>query len=331
MARAEVRADDGAPAGERRRRRNLSVDVCYIAIVRVLPAGGALRRADLDLVRARSARRAIRARLIVTQGGNQPVALLFAGGDGLTIGDPDRPGAAAVRRDDRGHAARGWPARRPPPALSAIAGDASASLSWTAPSFDGGSPVSGYRVYRDTSPNPTTAVATLGSADELRRLGPRRTARPTTTRCPPLNANGEGPLSNQASATPTALVAPVEPLPTVDDFDRATRTRSRTPGAGRTGSTARSRPACTTTANRLACSKTTTCTAWRNAAQYGPDVEVWARISTLPGANNQLRLLARIQQPGTSTYDGYMLRPNQLAGTDQISSSGSTTARSSTA
>ena len=45
-----------------------------------------------------------------------------------------------------------------------------------------------------------------------------------------------------------------------------------------------------------------------------------------PGSNNQLRLYARLQQPG-STYDGYMLRTNQLAGPTRSTSSASTTAR----
>ena len=62
----------------------------------------------------------------------------------------------------------------------------------------------------------------------------------------------------------------------------------------------------------------TTCTAWRNNAQYGPDVEVWARITTLPGTNNAVRLYARLQQAGTAGFDGYMLRTNQLAGTDEV-------------
>ena len=51
--------------------------------------------------------------LIVTQGGNQPVALLFAGGDGLTIGSPIDPRAAALRRHDRRRSARRRAARRP--------------------------------------------------------------------------------------------------------------------------------------------------------------------------------------------------------------------------
>src|SRR5262249_25709474 len=32
----------------------------------------------------------------------------------------------------------------------------------------------------------------------------------------------------------------------------------------------------------------------------------------------QLRLYARLRQTGSSAYDGYMLRTNQLAGTDQV-------------
>ena len=87
---------------------------------------------------------------------------------------------------------------------------------------------------------------------------------------------------------------------------------------GRTESRAPARAGLYVPSNWLACANSTTCTAWRNNAQYGPDVEVWARLSVLPGDNNQLRLLARVQQPGTGGYDGYMLRPNQLPGTDQI-------------
>ena len=132
------------------------------------------------------------------------------------------------------------------------------------------------------------------------------------------SANGEGALSNGATVTPGAVTAPDEPLPVVDDFDRgfenplsdAGRWSNGVNGSGETGLYVPS--------TWLACSRSTTCTSWRNAAQYGPDVEVWARIGTLPGDNNHIRLNARLQGVGTSTYDGYMLRTNQLAGTDQI-------------
>ncbi len=43
---------------------------------------------------------------------------------------------------------------------------------------------------------------------------------------------------------------------------------------------------------------------------------MWARFTTLPGIDNQLRLYVRLHQPGASS--GYMLRTNQLSGTDEV-------------
>ena len=88
--------------------------------------------------------------------------------------------------------------------------------------------------------------------------------------------------------------------------------------AGRTASSARARPVSTSLSNWLACSRSTTCTAWRNNAQYGPDSESWARIATLPGTANSVRLYVRIQQPGSTAADGYKLRTIQQTGTDQV-------------
>ena len=90
------------------------------------------------------------------------------------------------------------------------------------------------------------------------------------------NGNGEGPLSNEANATPIDLVPPVAAAAR----PRRLQPRQREPAVGRREwSNAiigwRERPH--VTSNQLACSATTTCTAWRNDAQYGPDAEVWAR------------------------------------------------------
>ena len=115
---------------------------------------------------------------------------------------------------------------------------------------------------------------------------------------------------------PVALVPPTTLVP-VDTFNRADETLS---DAGRwtNGIGGSSETGLSVSSNTLACTVSTTCTAWRNNAQYGPDVEVWAKIATLPGAGNALRLYARLQQPGSGAFDGYMLRTNELAGPDEV-------------
>ncbi|MGH3370825.1 MAG: fibronectin type III domain-containing protein, partial [Nocardioidaceae bacterium] len=223
------------------------------------------------------------------------------------------------RADDFGARTMGAPSGVPgaPTSLSASPGDASASLTWSAPSFDGGSPVTGYRVYRGTSPNPTTALTPdLGVVTSYTDSG---LANGTTYfyKVSALNANGEGPLSNQAQVTPVALVPPSEPLSTLDDFNRGFENPLSDAGRWSNGVSG-GEVGLYVPSVWLACSIATTCTGWRNNTQYGPDSEVWARLSVLPGNDNQLRLYARLQQPGTPTYDSYMLRTTQLPGTDQV-------------
>ena len=90
-----------------------------------------------------------------------------------------------------------------------------------------------------------------------------------------MNGNGEGSLSNRR-VRPRALVLRSRRFPALDDFNRANENPLSDAGRGRTASTARPRRA-STSSNPAACSKTTTCTSWRNNAQYGPDTEAWAR------------------------------------------------------
>jgi fibronectin type III domain protein len=252
--------------------------------------------------------------LIVTQNGNQPVALLFAGGDGLTIGNPID---TVLQRF--GVTIEGAPPGNGPPgapsSLSAGAGDAQVALAWHAPAFDGGSQIANYKVYRGNSSGGETFLADAGTgttyADTSAANGTTYYYRVTAE-----NGNGEGAASNEASATPAPLVPPAQPLPTLDGFDRANETLSDQgrwsngiAGSGETGLSVSS--------NQLACTKTTTCTAWRANAQFGPDTEVWARVATLQ-TGNQLRLYARVQQPGSAAVDGYMLRTVQQSGADDV-------------
>ena len=132
------------------------------------------------------------------------------------------------------------------------------------------------------------------------------------------NALGEGPLSNEAQATPSDLVAPVQPLPTLDDFNRPDELPVSGGWSGAVGVNSSAEGCLKVVSNQLASNKTTTCTGWRSNAQYGPDTEVWTKIGVLPGAGNHIRLKARLQQVGGTGYDGYMLRTNQLSGADEV-------------
>ena len=115
------------------------------------------------------------------------------------------------RLDDFGARTLGGAASPPgaPTGLNAIAGDAQVALTWTRPAFDGGSPITGYKVYRGTSPGSESLLPTI--ADHRSTTYTDTTAANGTTyyyKVTAVNALGEGPLSNEASATPAAVVAP---------------------------------------------------------------------------------------------------------------------------
>jgi hypothetical protein len=90
--------------------------------------------------------------------------------------------------------------------LAVMAGVASAqvSLSWTAPSVTGGSPVTGYRVYRSTVPGAGGERIASVTATDYTATG---LVNGTTYyfEVTAVNAAGEGPASTQVSATPLAL------------------------------------------------------------------------------------------------------------------------------
>src|SRR5437879_5671384 len=101
-----------------------------------------------------------------------------------------------------------------PQGLSATAGDATVTLTWSAPSSNGGSPITNYRIYRGTSSNGETQLATIGNmltyTDTAVTNGVTYYYQVSA-----VNGAGEGPRSNEASATPSPPPPPNAP-PTVD-------------------------------------------------------------------------------------------------------------------
>ena len=154
--------------------------------------------------------------LMVTQGGNQPVALLFAGDGSLTIGNPIIPVLQRFNVTIEGGLRRSGPTA--PTNLARTAGDA-------------GQPSPGtHRASTEAPRNGLLGVSRPepGRRDLLRHpRSPRRatstrppsTARPTTTRCPPSNAYGEARIRTRRG-DPDRAVAPTAPLTILDGFNR---------------------------------------------------------------------------------------------------------------
>ncbi len=90
-----------------------------------------------------------------------------------------------------------------PTSMTAISGAGSVQLSWSVPNGDGGSPVTGYRVYRGAASGAETLLAdSVGSLDYTDATVTAGTTYYYTVTA--VNANGEGPTPAEAGAKPTA-------------------------------------------------------------------------------------------------------------------------------
>lgn len=89
-----------------------------------------------------------------------------------------------------------------PTSLTATAGDSEIDLAWTAPASDGGSAITGYKVYRDTASPATTLLDTIGVTtsynDPTVSNGTEYFYRVKAT-----NSVGDSDFSNEDSATPS--------------------------------------------------------------------------------------------------------------------------------
>src|SRR5439155_204419 len=101
------------------------------------------------------------------------------------------------------------PATKPgaPRNLQATPGDGQVTLNWQPPSNDGGSPITIYKIYRSKAGGGETLIATIGN--QLSYSDGGLTNGVTYYyKVSAVNNEGEGPKSNEASATPTAPATP---------------------------------------------------------------------------------------------------------------------------
>ncbi|MDP9300071.1 MAG: S8 family serine peptidase [Actinomycetota bacterium] len=94
--------------------------------------------------------------------------------------------------------------------LSAMAGNATVHLSWTAPS-DGGSAITNYKIYRGTTSGGETLLATVGNVTSYKDSG---LTNGTTYfyQVSAVNALGEGSRSNEVSVIPQVSAVPGAPV-----------------------------------------------------------------------------------------------------------------------
>ena len=91
-----------------------------------------------------------------------------------------------------------------PQNLQAIAGDTIVTLQWSGPTFDGGAPVTAYKIYRGTTAGATSLLATVGGANDSYQDGGLANGQTYYYRISALNRVGEGPLSVEVSVTPAS-------------------------------------------------------------------------------------------------------------------------------
>ena len=103
----------------------------------------------------------------------------------------------------------------PPQNPAATGGNTTVDVTWTAPSSDGGSPITNYEIYRGTAPGGEAKVAEVGNTLTFHDTG-LTNGQTYYYKVSAKNAVGEGSLSSETSATPQPP-PPVPPsAPTLD-------------------------------------------------------------------------------------------------------------------
>ena len=98
-----------------------------------------------------------------------------------------------------------------PTGLIAISGDSYAKLTWNLPTFEGGSPITNYRIHRGVSSGSETFLVEIGDLLHYNDTGVTNGVT-YYYQVSAKNVAGEGPLSNEVSATPRGPPSPPQNL-----------------------------------------------------------------------------------------------------------------------
>src|SRR5690349_3942147 len=197
------------------------------------------------------------------------------------------------------------------PALSATA-DSVVHLSWTVPA-NGGSAITGYKLYRGTAAGNETLLKTLGnvtSYDDTAVSGGTKYYYRVTA----VNTAGEGLQSNEVSATSTAPPVPFPSTPVLDDFTRAAGPLGanwQSPGLADPGTVG-------IQSSGLTSSGAGASSATWSATTFAADQEAYLTVPPLPKAGQFMQVAGRVTTLTASNVSCYFLRVTPSSGTWDI-------------